>query len=255
MCFFTGLSTADVHEDVQCFLSEDIPQCEFEESVQRILIKLDSTATVVNAPPTTVNIPPAIVNVMPSLTLAPSTEMNTRDLISVILAVTALCSLGINLFFFYTQYKQREKDKNSERFNFWLKEFIFPSYIKPLLDNLSDLNKDYIAWVKTSSSNENTSAQVAFMDSWPGKKVELLQNLPNQFTLPYLDKMFHNLRERILRLDDYLLTEFMPKNMIFSLGNVEQSSDESPKECNLEAFSSLISYVYSQISSEQRPDA
>jgi hypothetical protein len=120
--------------------------------------------------------------------------------------------------------QNRRKDQYAERFLFWLKEIIYPQHIQPLVTKLTDIARDYNSWVSLEESNEKSSMRERFMERWPEEKIALLNSLPNEESLPYLNEVFSSAKSNILQLDELLLSTFLTDDI------VEFPCDESPAD-------------------------
>ena len=247
---FSTPVVGDVQEDVVCFLSENIPKCDIETTVNKFRIVLEQ-------PSSEISVAAPIVNITPDLKITSNNVgMGTRDWISIVIAIIALLGFLLNVSNFYTQKEDRVKDIESEKFNFWLKEIIFPNYIEPVLKALSDIDRDYAKWINEEKSEKENLDKNIFLEAWPNKKVELLEMLPQKSTLPYLGNMFVDLRKKILELDDHILTNFL-QDEIFSVDTVgidnpdEGEDNLDGGEESYSAVSSLIEFIYSQVIAEQ----
>ncbi|MFA0408097.1 hypothetical protein AB4505_07905 [Vibrio splendidus] len=245
--------SADTLEDVVCHLREDTPTCEFEDKKQYIKITLDSNIKQPQHVAPVINVEP-IVNVEPILKVQSNPSVSFRDKVSLFLAIIGLSGFGLNSWVFFTQARNRKADKESDLFNFWLKEIIYPIHIEPLLKEISIIENLYDKWVN-ASEDEEASAKSGFMDEWPKKKIELLQNIPSNSSLPYLSSMFTNLRQSVLKIDDYVLNlAYSDSDQIFVVEGAEiplenvEVEEERPKA---ELFSDLAQFVYKSIQEQQ----
>ncbi|WP_425666282.1 hypothetical protein ACPUEJ_01470 [Vibrio tubiashii] len=245
----SSFSHADTLEDVVCYLRDEQPTCEFDSPKQNIQINLEAFGSSKQ--------PTQIINIEPILKVDSSSEMSTRDKISLFLAGIGLLGFLLNSVVYLTQTKNRKEDKEGEKFNFWLKEIIYPNHIEPFLKDLSEVECAYNKWADASEQDLEKEQQ-RFMDAWPEQKVKLLEHLPAASSLPYLSNMFSQLREMILANDDYFWGEFSPpESLVFDvvveeIEEIEEIEEQdTPKAPDRTRLSVLSQLIYKSINSEQ----
>ncbi|MEZ8102851.1 hypothetical protein [Vibrio bivalvicida] len=205
-------------EDVTCYLSDAVPECAAS-------VKDTGSISVVLKPEySVVKVEPIHQTINPVLRTQTSSDWTLKDVVSAILATIGTAGFLLNFYNLHLSNQNRRKDQYAERFLFWLKEIIYPQHIQPLVTKLTDIARDYNSWVSLEESNEKSSMRERFMERWPEEKIALLNSLPNEESLPYLNEVFSSAKSNILQLDELLLSTFLTDDI------VEFPCDESPAD-------------------------
>jgi hypothetical protein len=194
---------ADTLEDVTCYLSDAVPECVTSvKDTGRINVVLKPEYSVVK-------VEPVHQTINPVLRTQTSSEWTVKDVVSAVLAAIGTAGFLLNFYNLHLSNQNRRKDQYAERFQFWLKEIIYPQHIQPLITKLTDIARDYNSWVSLEDSDEKSLMRDRFMEIWPEEKIALLNSLPNEQSLPYLNEVFSSAKANILQLDELLLSTFL----------------------------------------------
>ncbi|WP_240697193.1 hypothetical protein [Vibrio genomosp. F6] len=224
---------ADTLEDVTCYLSDAVPECVAStKDTGRINVVLRPEYTVVKVEPVTQTINPI-------LNTQTSSEWTMKDVVSAILATIGTAGFLLNFYNLRLSNQNRKKDQYSERFHFWLKEIIYPQHIQPLITKLTDIARDYNSWVSLEESDDKSLRKERFMEAWPEEKLSLLNALPNEDSLPYLNEVFSSAKANILQLDELLLSTFLIDEIVEFPCDDEGSMD---MDREIEGFSDADAY-------------
>ena len=205
-------------EDVTCYLSDAVPECAASvKDTGRISVVLKPEYSVVK-------VEPIHQTINPVLRTQTSSDWTVKDVVSAILATIGTAGFLLNFYNLHLSNQNRRKDQYADRFLFWLKEIIYPQHIQPLVTKLTDIARDYNSWVSLEDSKEKSSMRERFMEKWPEEKIALLNSLPNEESLPYLNEVFSSAKSNILQLDELLLSTFLTDDI------VEFPCDESPAD-------------------------
>ncbi|AMG03198.1 hypothetical protein AL543_09130 [Vibrio mimicus] len=211
---------ADTLEDVTCYLSDAVPKCIASTN------NTDHINVVLKPQYTVVKVEPVHQTINPTLLTQSSSQWTVKDTVSAVLATIGIAGFILNFYNLILSNQNRRNDQFSERFHFWLKEIIYPQHIKPLITKLTDIARDYNHWVSLTDYDEKILMRDRFMELWPEEKLALLNSLPNEGSLPYLNEVFSSAKANILQLDEFLLSAFLTDDIVDIPGNEDLTSTD-----------------------------
>ncbi|EOX4326096.1 hypothetical protein ACPF35_000269 [Vibrio cholerae] len=256
----SSCSKADTLEDVTCYLSDAVPECVTSvKDTGRINVVLKPEYSVVK-------VEPVHQTINPVLRIQTSSEWTVKDVVSAVLAAIGTAGFLLNFYNLLLSNQNRRKDQYAERFQFWLKEIIYPQHIQPLITKLTDIARDYNSWVSLEDSEEKFLMRERFMETWPEEKIALLKSLPNEQSLPYLNEVFSSAKANILQLDELLLSTYLTDDIAdfpcdesflsaeadTAIGEEAEVSTEVEAHRGRELLDKMIQDIYSSIYEAQK---
>jgi hypothetical protein len=135
---------------------------------------------------------------------APST---VKDISTIIIACFAVLGFLLQTYIFFKNRKDRIRDKEGESFTFWLKDIIFPNYINPLLEEISDLEKSYYQYM-------DDGIHTQFLQTWEANKSKLKKSTQIGSKLPYFASLFRYANESVITLEDEIVMHFFSSDLV-----------------------------------------